>query len=328
MGKHERKLIQEAELILIKFLNNDYINDQERQNPWFHHSRLISKCIKKDFRNLKNIGHLGNKYDKVGDIFISDGVDKYYIELKMSKNPSGFGTKANISQDALTDLGLFEKNTKSWSMFRSEYNHDEKIINILDQYRNYPCRIKENQALKNRNKIKECKARYLRDKANNGDKNAHMILNEVHDFDKSIKIKYLNYLSCQQQNYELIKKFYILIMLGIHKIKIMKALMEKNDLLNNIGNLIIYYACGEYPNIEVLKENVIEKVRINLGNFATFRINFIPNVTYCQLVGTLNNKITPLLNIVLHWKNVSQGIKTPCLNIFDLTHNYLYSDRQ
>jgi len=50
-----------------------------------------------------------------------------------------------------------------------------------------------------------------------------------------------------------------------------------------------------------------------------FKIIFPKGLTHCKIIGIKGEVSRPLLQIVFHWKNIAQGIKTPCLNIFDLT---------
>ncbi len=321
MGKHEREEIEKAEKIIVKILNNQYLDKSDTQNHWYYHALEISKEIKKDFPNVKKAIHLGNRYDNTGDILLLNfDNSKYFIELKMSDTKFGVGTKANISQDALTENNLFIGKVKSWSEFRNENQHDKWVNNYLNTFHKYPNYINE---LSNTTKIKEEKARYLRKLKTEGNLLAKNILNKIHELDKQEKIKYLRYLSTQQQNEEMVKRFFILIILGVHKKNELKSLIENENFFYEIQNFYIYYANRDKNNIIVRLENTGERIKKIINKFSKFKIIFPQNKTHCKLVGIRDNNYIPLLQIVLHWKNIAQGIKTPCLNIFDLTHSII-----
>ncbi len=69
--------------------------------------------------------------------------------------------------------------------------------------------------------------------------------------------------------------------------------------------------------ISIRRENVGEKLKVLLDGYEKFKILFPKEQTNCLLVGSKNNHQKTFLRIVFHWKNIAQGIKTPCLNIFD-----------
>jgi hypothetical protein len=314
MGKHERKEVEQAEKIIVKILNNEILNNEDRKNRWFNHAETIAKKIKEDFADIRKASHLGNRYDNTGDVLIKVGSQKFFIEIKMSEKKTGIGTRANISQDALTLNYLFEMSTKSWSKFRKELKHEEWVNDYLNQYKKYPKKILK---IKNFFVQKDEKARYLR-KIKEKDRKAKEILNFIHKKDKEEKSIYLNYLSKQKQNNEMIKRFTALVLLGIHKQEILGQLIKNNILFEEIKNLFVYYSNLSESRVVVRKENLGEKIKI-LNNFSNFQIIFPKDVTYCKIVGAKDKKETPFLQIVFHWKNIAQGIKTPCLNIFDLT---------
>jgi len=315
MGKHERLLIEEAEHIIIKLLMGIPITGQEKANKWFYHASQIASKIKEDFTDIKKADHIGNRYDIIGDILINDGSNDFYLEIKMSEKKASKGTLANISQDALTEFNLFYGNVKSWSQFRKINNHDQFVINELQKYKNYP----PVDNITNTKCLKEHYAAYLRKKKENGDQKAKKILDRIHYYDEGIKKQYLSYLAQQPQNYNMVKKFFILIKSGIHKSKNIKKLINKDEkeLLLNLNNLIVYYSNISDGKIMVRREDMKKALSSILTRFRTFKLVFPQNSTQCKLFGVSDNEEKPLLNIVFHWKNISQGIKTPCLNIFD-----------
>jgi len=145
------------------------------------------------------------------------------------------------------------------------------------------------------------------------------ILDDIHERDKKEKIEYLTYLSRQKQNNKLIKRFFILIILGIHRKEDMENLIKKDNFFEEAQNLFMYYGNSYKGKIFVRQENVEERIKKILEEYNNFKIVFPAGLTHCKIVGVKNSLSKPLLQIVLHWKNIAQGIKTPCLNIFDLT---------
>lgn len=315
MGKHERELIEEAEKIVVKLLDDRKLSDDDLKNHWFKHARAIAKQIKKDFSNVTSAKHLGNNYTTIGDVsFISDG-QEVVIEVKMSDTKSGRGTLANISQNALTENSLFDAGADSWSEFRDKKRHDLWVAEYLDKFKKYPGKIKN---IKNFQKNKEEKARYLR-KVKAKDKIAAQIMDSIQKRDKEEKLEYLLYLSKRKQIPENIRRFLSLIILGIHKKEEMSVLINSDTFIEKAQTLILYYGNLSGDKIIVRAQDVGSSLKKILSKFQYFKINFFPDVISCKLVGVDKNKNSmPLLQVVMLWKNIAQGIKTPCLNIFDL----------
>jgi hypothetical protein len=110
-----------------------------------------------------------------------------------------------------------------------------------------------------------------------------------------------------------------LIVLGIHKKEEMSAFINSDTFIEKAQRLILYYSNLFGGEIIVSTQDVGSSLKKILFKFKYFKINFSPDITHCKLAGVDHKKnSTPLLQIVLHWKNIAQGIKTPCLNIFDL----------
>ena len=315
MGKHERQSIEEAEKTIVKILNSQNLNDFDRKNHWFSHASSIAERIKKDFINITSVRHLGNRYDNTGDILIISKKNKFFIETKMSDTKSGIGTKANISQDALTEYHLFMGKVKSWSRFRQEKNHDKWVNDFLNQFTNYPQNILK---IADSTLQKEEKARYLRKLANKN-KKARDVLNNIHGKDKKEKIKYLVYLNNKRQQKKMVKRFFILIILGIHRKEELENLIKKDNFFQEIQNLFVYYGNVSKGRIISRREDVGERIKKILEKYSDFKIIFPKGLTHCKIIGIKGEVSRPLLQIVFHWKNIAQGIKTPCLNIFDLT---------
>jgi len=316
MGKYERQQIEEAEKTIVKILNSRKLSDSDKKNHWVKHVVAIVQKLRKDFPNIKNARHLGSHYSSIGDISIISGRKEFFIEIKMSDTKTGIGTRANISQNALTEHCLFEDKTKNWSKFRQNQKHEKWVNAYLNRFTRYPKFIPK---IANSVIQKEEKARYLRRLKKKGNRKAVNILNTIHERDKEEKIKYLNYLSKQKQQKERIKRFFILIILGIHRKEELKGLMKNKNFFQEVQNLFVYYSNISKGRITVRKENTGERIKKILEKYSDFKIIFPKGLTHCKIVGVKGKVFKPLLQIVFHWKNIAQGIKTPCLNIFDLT---------
>lgn len=315
MGKHERQSIEEAEKIIVKILNSQKLTNSDKKNRWFKHVFSIAKRITKDFPDINSAHHLGNHYDNTGDIMIICKGKKIFIEIKMSDTETGIGTKANISQNALTENHLFFGDVKSWSEFREDKGHKRWIDTYLNSFLKYPKKIlKINNAILQR----EEKARYLRNLKKKRNKQAIEILNKIHEKDREEKIEYLNYLKKQKQREEMIKRFFILITLGVHTAETLNDLIKNDNFFQEVKNLFVCYGNISHDGVIVRKEDVGGKVKKIIEKFSSFKIIFPDNVSHCKIVGIKNGGEHPLLQIVFHWKNIAQGIKTPCLNIFDI----------
>lgn len=316
MGKHERQQIEEAERIIVKVLSAKKLSAIDEENVWLKHALALAKKIKDDFPDIKEVKHLGNRYDNIGDILIISDNEQFFIEIKMSASPHGTGTKANISQDALTENGLFVGEPKNWSEFRDEKSHEKMVDELLSKFSKYPKNILK---IGNPSFSREEKARYLRKLAKNKKRIALKILNDIHAADKVEKIEYLNYLKEQKQLPEMIKRFFVLIKLGVHRKDEVGELMKEKNFFAVAENLFVYYSNFYEGKIVIYKEDVGKKIKEILKKLDDFKIIFPSGLTHCKLVGFRDNLPKPLLQIVFHWKNIAQGIMTPCLNIFDLT---------
>lgn len=310
MGKHERGQIRRAEEIIVKILNGKPINLVDRKNLWFDHAVKIAETLKQDYPSIVLATHLGDIYDNASDISIKMANGTIlFIEVKMSETKSGVGTKANMGQDSLTNFGLFIGDVISWSQFRDSKKHTLWVKKYLDIFKNYPSNFKEIGSI---NKLIEVRARYLRD--NSGKE----ILAMIQRRDRREKIEYLKYLKQQKQDHENIKKFYILLMLGVHKEENILKLIKRSNLISELENLIVYYSNSNQGDIVITKEDVGGRI-INLVKNSIFILCFPSKNTYCVIIRKKSDNTTEkLLQIVFHWKNISQGIKTPCLNIFDI----------
>lgn len=315
MGKHERELIEKAEKIIIKILSQK-ISEADEKNRWFVHACYLAGTIHANFPKFDSVSHLGNRYDDTGDILLVSKGKKFFLEIKMSGTKKGIGTMANISQDALTDNHLFDGNIKSWSEFRENKKHDRWVNIYLNKYDNYPKNIFN---VKNPAKKQEEKAEYLRKLSREGNKSAKVILDDIQKRDRKEKIDYLRYLGVKKQRPEMIKRFFILIALGVHKQEALKNLINKKNLLREIQNLLVYYANSHKGEIIIRREDVGKRITKIVGKYSDFKIIFPDDRTHCKIIGVKGKIRDPLLQVVYHWKNIAQGIKTPCLNIFDLT---------
>lgn len=233
----------------------------------------------------------------------------------MSDTKTGTGTKANISQNSLTKNHLFTGRIESWSQFRQRKKFDKWVNQSLNMFSRYPQRI---LTISSSTTQKEKKARHLRRLKTRGYRVAKNILDSIARKDREYKIEYLDYLSGCRQDEEKVKRFLILIIAGIHTEEALSNLINNNNLFLEIKNLFIYYANCYKGNIIIRREKTEDKIKKILEKYSSFKIIFPKKLTHCKIVGIKNGTSKPLLQIVFLWKNIAQGIKTPCLNIFDL----------
>jgi hypothetical protein len=331
MGKHERDIVEKAEIIVASLMMNKKISSLQKKHPFID---LIKKFVKNYKENSKNIHFaeaIGNSYKFPGDIMVNfrNGVQKY-IELKFLKE-RGVGTLANISQDALTLLGIY--NCQSWSSFRKETKHRDKVIKFLNKFK-YPfgkillsdpnskiykaaSYLKEIIKAGNLNVEGVCKKYLESPKSSKNQKIASNIILEVIKMDKSSRREYLSILKKSNLNKDRLKKFVFLLLTGDHTQKILNTEINKDFsfLKRNINDYEIYYLYKKTQ--EIKKENNLDTL------YKIFNKNIDIEIkegnTNLVIFSIDKGKRTNLIRIVYHWKNKFGGIETPCLNVFDMT---------
>ena len=230
--------------------------------------------------------HNGNDYSTRGDVILPNGTE---VELKYLK--SGKGTLGNITQDAFTIYDIFD--CLSWSVQRKESGYNEQRKDILKIYNP---KVSDKDGTSIVNSIKDIK-----------DEDKEKIINLAN----KNKIEYIKLLSKSNYNKEKLAKFVMLMIGGFHTIKMIKANMDKSiDDIKNIATdkyKIVYI----YPDGN--KEEDIKKIMDIFEDIDKFNIDF--KECKQQNIVIRYDKI-PILQVVFHWKNKFQGIKTPCLNVF------------
>uniref|UniRef100_A0A7J2TB30 Uncharacterized protein n=1 Tax=Ignisphaera aggregans TaxID=334771 RepID=A0A7J2TB30_9CREN len=329
MGKFERGEAEKLEKDVV-----DLLNSRGVQAPHIC-SQRVSKRIREDF-DVRRAEFIGRTYSEPGNIklFLADG-RVAYIELKLVE--SGKGTRANLGQNALTEFGLFEGDVVlSWQEFRRRKNFDGEVLKRLNTYSYYD-KVKLS---KYRGGEKERKARYLRDilrpkpgeavetavrRAMNSQdpalKQAAKIVEEILELARVDKLEYIEYLRSLRQDPKSIKRFTILILLGIHKEdNLRKAFREFDQLIKSLKEELFVYRTYyiRKRDCEICAEDLTTLIS-KLLRSSDFRITFPPNETCCVIEyrDPDSGAWEKLLRVVFHWKNVFQGIATPCLNIFD-----------
>ncbi len=335
MGKHERERVREIEEAAVSILNGEeyYLGNNDLK-----YAVALSEKIRKDFPNYHQAQHVGNKYDSLGDIKLSIDNKTILIEVKILKH--GYGTRANISQDAITKYDLIKSRSKgekilSWSNFRKQKDQNNHVNSKLDEYNNYAEEINKIDSQTKKSKYK--KASYLKkiigattnteskakeiidnDSSSKDQTKAANIILEIVKSDRKIKIAYLKYLNKHKQDHDNIKKFLFLILTGCHTTKEINQRWKNglSDILSKLKGE--YYIYNTYKREEVLIEQVNHTEKLEKLIDKKISIYFKDNQT--NLIIGLNHK-KPIIRVVFHWKNKFQGIQTPCLNIFD--ENYL-----
>jgi len=328
LGKHERQEIEDAERIVVDLLNKKQISTEQKRNKWIKHSIGTEKAIIRDFRDIKQAEHIGNTYGagEIGDIKILTD-DWIYIELKMSESKKGKGTLANISQNALTSSNLFKKeDIMSWSEYRNHLNFPKRIIDILNEYKEYPNNFRSGSI---NTQIKK-KGAFLKKKfiEKIGKKNiARVVCNYINTpsisqvasiickiikLARQDKLDYLNYLKDIEQDPEHIKKFIIAMYIGYHTREQLTHILnlKYNDIFKILNRYYVYYTNERKGKIVVSKDDLGKEIQEIIKS--DVKIAFADDQTNC-IIQSNDKKI---LRVVYHWKNKFQGIETPCLNIF------------
>ena len=336
MGKFERGVVREAEIILTKKLNGEELSSEERKHRLIKCVLVLERRIRQDYPGIIGARHVGDEYTSPGDIelLLEDG-KRAYIEVKFVSG--GRGTRANIGQDSLTELRLFE-DAISWNCFREQKKHDDWVMEYLDKFKNYP----PNCLVGTSRQILIKKAKYLRDdilcvkRGQNTRTVAERILMDPHetserklaakivldimDRDRQEKLKYIHYLKTRKQNPENIKKFTFLILIGAHLRKAIEEMcrLSLNQIIDmlRVGSYRVYYCNKRTLKVDV--EDLTGKLEKLMDKelyvaFKKGETNVI--IAFKDEAGGEQ----PVLRVVFHWKNVFQGIQTPCLNVFDET---------
>ena len=290
----------------------------DKNHKWFKHMLAFVNYLNKKYPNFRQVKHTGNQYGQTrGDLqLITKSSKTVYIELKASETRKGKGTLANISQDAFTDYGLIfgqgKKKPLSWSEFRKTNKFQQKIKRLLGQYQ-FPKGFDFYQ-----------QARLIREKAKKGDLKAIRIKKAIFALAKQDKRNYLNYIRQFPINKANLKKFVFCLLSGIHTRKEILSFMKGTTVRNlakNLGLVTTLYANLQRKKVVVTKDKNTPTVLFKLSTKLEFsfpeesREKVYTYVTYCQRKEK-RAKPEKLLGLVLHWKNIFQGIKTPCINVF------------
>ncbi len=318
MGKAEREYVELLERNTDKYLNSiglDVLSEHDERRV-----TNLGEFIKLNYQFRKSC-HIGNTYGtSIGDIKLIDDSDKY-LELKFLK--SGSGTRANISQDALTKNLLFSSDVKSWNKYRVENNFQIEVLSILKIYRNYK---KDISQLKNNNSTISKLGAILKKEAET-DQDAKKLKEEIEALARIDKLRYIKYLS--QQNYikDNVKKFTILLLMGRHteeSLNEFKDLNLKQTLELIPDNYEIVYI---YKN-KIKKDTYkIEKIFNFINRVEDYDVRISCPIEQSNL--TIDFKKGDhwykTLRFAFHWKNKFQGIETPCLNVFDENLEQLFT---
>jgi hypothetical protein len=328
MGKSERELVKKAEQIVCKLLNEESLTAEDRRHELFSLCRSFATKLKADFPTIQRARHIGNEYKTVGDIRLElRGGGIKFIELKFLDEEGGTGTLANISQDALTQYGLIE--AESRSDFLKRKRHYEWVADEFRKvpgYSNLPAHVKQSRIHEVAGELKEL--------IGVGRRNAEFIAREVladrsalkqkrlaaqaiiniTKRDRNEKIEYIRDLkqASASINRERLKRFTLLLLTGNHTADLITEEIEKPiETWINRDDYEIYY--GYKGSGEVVREDMAH-VR-SLAN-CEYDLEFRDDQVNIIVFRTCAGARTDTLRIVVHWKNKFQGIQTPCLNIF------------
>lgn len=315
MGKHERSEIELMEKSVAQRLNKKkaLISPGDK---WYEHMEAFVDFIRHRYPEIAEAHHVGNEYGtEMGDIkLIMEDSSAHYLELKASETPFGRGTLANISQDSVTEYELLippaGSRIQSWSEFRERQGLRSAIQEVLDRYRIAPCLRFED------------KARFIRDEANSGNLHARRVIDTIIDLANTDKKNYINYLKNYAPNEENIIKFVFCLLNGIHTMPEIKRFMgsvSTSDLKDRYEELTTLYANVQGGNVVITERK--SKIKAMLEEHYRFSILFPEefeesNNNYIVCYNKISGEEKRLLSFVFHWKNVCQGIQTPCMNVF------------
>lgn len=316
MGKQEREQILLLEKSIVNVLNGNkpIISQGDR---WYKHLDPFVEKIKSDFKGIIKAIHIGNVYGpELGNIkLILENGTNAFIELKASESETGKGTLANISQDSLTKYEIIyhPKNEKilSWSEWRKKTNFSSLVEEQLDRMPYYSRSISFEE-----------KARKVKELAGKGDKKATLVKAKIMEIAKHDKLSYIRYIKNFNINEENLSKFLCCLLSGIHTEKeILKffSSVSKSDIERSYEVLTLYYSNVRTGKVIVTKQP--NKIKELLAEYSDFELVYPSEAsgvvnTYITAKNKTNGKIAKILNFVFHWKNIFQGIKTPCINVF------------
>jgi len=325
MGKHEREKVEVAERDVCARINGDKGNpDQDLADE----GEALAERLTQDF-DIKRCEHVGNEYgEALGDLVLYTGGDKKYVEVKFLSR--GSGTRANMSQDSLTNYGLFKSDPLPWSEFReesgfnkwrrerlNEFDYPEEVESISgDKTRLY----KKAKHLKNilgvgRSPTMDVVNEVLAGNASPKEKRAAKIVKGVYERANEGKTEYIDYLMNFEQNENAVKKLTLLILCGAHsgtgiEDRWSLTLGEIIDTVNE-GYHVYYVYKG---SCSVKQEDLHEELR----HIADSDVRLTSKEGQNNVFVSLNDgKRREVLRMTYHWKNKFQGIQTPCINVFD-----------
>lgn len=292
------KISENEEELFVEILQNLYLKSSKKDLNLKFIEYVNVEILKDKEEKIIKISRIGDDYSNLGDVEIITDKRKIILELKYGRD-----TLANISENAITqeNYGFFE-NALSWSEFREKNNFNKKIIDFIIEYDENIDRT----LLEKRSKLAEF-IRTLKLKLGESNKNTETLIRKAEEsgefldivelFKKIIhlanknKEDYINYLKENENllNTEKMEDFFYKVLLGITP--------SRNKKYSNHE----YY----YLTPNKMERILFNNKKDNNGFFIEYRKQDI-------IIG--NNKIK--LKLVFHWKNVMQGIQTPCLNVF------------
>lgn len=336
-------------------LITEYLNDTD---PSIRRSSRTSGLIANEISNkfdgiIEHASHIGNSYDSIGDMKLMLDGEPIYIELKILNGKSStFGTLANITPNGLIESGVFSGNPMSWKEFNQEQGHTEEVLSHIENFPKYPKYV-ENKCSTER-QTKEHKGRYVRDLIGNITKNdfdpevaenindsyslgelkdiASQIKSDIEEFDRKVKIKYIEYLSNFNVDSSKMKAYTIILVAGYHKKSQMLNYLDVVDEIvseygfSDVGDVFqnyeVFYARKKRNRVEVDRSgrsDVIDKLCKIPAEDYEFRFggsgDDVSNTGFSIGIN-VGGEFEQLISMALHWGNVFQGIDTRRLNCF------------
>jgi len=295
MKRETARVIADREEQVLSNLINQLYSNKSKNYSLFEYIIRLDPILKKE--NVIEVKHTGNDSKTLGDIAIYCENKIIFVETKFGRD-----TLANIGENSLTEAGLFNSITQNWTDFRESSGFNQKIIEILSPFN--PDMLDLTKANIRADFVRALKIRL------NISKNTEPVLIEIckkeNDENKPLAEALLQIIELANQN----KKDYINYL--------------KNSEINrvNLKKFFNSISCGITPNKKVETETPYEFYyltpkdvkKVDLSSYEAISEDLY-SISFMENHLEISNG-TETIKVVFHWKNVMQGIQTPCLNIF------------
>lgn len=288
-----RETANQEEIVLANLLSSIYVKQHDKKYNIYDYLEKLHPILSKE--EVIEVKHVGKDSRGLGDLAVYCQNKVIFVETKFGKD-----TLANIGEDSLTEASIWE-DALSWSEFREAVKMEQQVIDILSPLNSEGLDLQKPnvradfvRALKIKLEItKNTEPTLLKIIE---DKSEHLeiasALKKIIDIANQNKKEYVAYLSTRVINHENLKKFLSNLLSGITPTKKVETTLPYE----------LYYMTPK----EIIKVPIETYQAMNLDQFSV-----VYNDNSVELKAG-----TESVKVVFHWKNVMQGIQTPCLNVF------------